>query len=347
MGSFFLGNSVINYITVFIIFFLVYNLIIFLKSNIIKKLQKLSEKTETKIDDVVFNILSKIGTLEYLIISFYISIRFLKVVHTKILLISKIAFLTIILYRVILIIDGLTAIFFENIITTSKESEKSIRVIRNIIKIAIWIFAILFLLHNIGLNINSILTGLGIGGVAIALASQTILKDIFNFFVILLDKPFKTGDFIIIPSSNISGVVEEIGLKSTKIRTLQGEVVIITNSKISEEIIQNFSKMIERRVLVKIGVTYQTPLEKLNKINHIIERAIKKQSNTRFDRANFIRFGDFSLEFEFVYYILSQNYKDFVDTNEKILLEIAQEFKKEEIDFAYPTQTIHLKKEGE
>lgn len=334
-----------NYFLSIIIFFAVYYFTYFLKTHLLKKLQDISKKTDTKIDDVIFNSLSKIGSLEYFIIAIYISIRFLNYIHPKILFISRVAFLAVLLYRIVLIIDEIIAILFENIIKNSKESEKSIKVIRNIIKTVIWIFAILFLLHNIGLNITSILTGLGIGGVAIALASQTILKDIFNFFVIILDKPFKTGDFIMIPSSNIAGTIEEIGLKSTKIRTLQGELVVITNSKISEEIIQNFSKMIERRVIVKIGVTYQTPIEKLKIINKIIENSIKKQQNTRFERTNFVKFGDFSLDFEFVYYVLSPNYKDFLDINEKILFEIAEEFRKENINFAYPTQTIYVKEE--
>ncbi|MCX7641596.1 MAG: mechanosensitive ion channel family protein [Elusimicrobiales bacterium] len=339
------GNSISNYILCITVFILIYNLLKIITSKGISKLQEISIKTETKLDDIIVNTIKEIKNIEYFIVSFYISLKFLKIVNPKILLISKIIFLSVILYRAISLIDKFVSFVFEKITEASKESEKSIRILRNIIKITVWIFAALFLLHNIGININSILTGLGIGGVAIALASQTILKDIFNFFVILLDKPFKIGDFITIPSLSISGIVEEVGLKSTKIRTLQGEVIIITNSKVSEEIIQNFSKMKERRVSVKIGITYNTPLDKIKHIASIIEKIIKTQSNTRFERANLIQFSNSSLDFEFVYYINSPDYIEYIKTNEEILIEIAKQFKKEGVEFAYPTQTIYIKKE--
>lgn len=335
-----------NYLLFILVFLATYYLLKFIKTKVVVKLKELSQKTHTRIDDAILNVISQIKGIEYLIISLYISLHFLKNLNHKILLLSKLAFLTVVLYRVVLIIDELISLFFENITESSKESEKSIKIIRNIIKITIWIFGVLFLLHNTGININSILTGLGIGGVAIALASQTILKDIFNFFVILLDKPFKIGEFIVIPSMNIAGNVEEIGLKSTKIRTLQGEVVTIINSKISEEVIQNFSRMKERRGVIKVGVVYQTPLEKLKQINTIVEEIIKRHPNVRFGRANFIGFSTSSLDFEFVYFILSPDYNEYLKTNEKILFEIASEFAKNNIEFAYPTQTIYLKKEA-
>lgn len=345
MDKIFLGNTLLNYLICVLIFLATYYFLKIIKTKVLTKLSQLSKKTETKIDDAILNVISQIKTIEYFIVSFYISLKFLKILNHKLFIISKIAFLMVILYRVVLLIDELLSIAFENITESSKESEKSIKVIRNIIKTIIWLFGALFLLHNIGININSLLAGLGIGGVAIALAAQTILKDIFNFFVILLDKPFKVGDFISIPSINISGNVEEIGLKSTKIRTLQGEIVIVTNSKISEEVIQNFSKMKERRIIVKVGVTYKTSVEKLKQISNIIENIIKNQRNVRFERVNFIKFSDSSLDFEFVYYILSPDYNEYIRTNEKILLEIVSSFEKNDIEFAYPTQTIYIKKE--
>ncbi|MCX7905223.1 MAG: mechanosensitive ion channel family protein [Elusimicrobiales bacterium] len=338
-------DSLINYVLFIVVLLFIYKILKFIISKLTSKLQEISTKTETKIDDIIVNTLKEIKNIEYFIISFYFSLKFIKTVNYKILLIFKILFLSVIIYRTIFLIDKLISLLFEKVTESSKESEKSINVLKNIIKTVIWIFAVLFFLHNLGININSILAGLGIGGVAIALASQTILKDIFNFFVIIFDKPFKIGDFVTIPSLSITGTIEDIGLKSTKIRTLQGEMVIIANSKISEEIIHNFSKMKERRISIKIGITYNTPLDKIKHINSIIEKAVKLQSNTRFERANLIQFSNSSMEFELIYYINSPDYLEYIKTNEEILISIAKEFKKEGIEFAYPTQTIYLKKE--
>lgn len=340
------GNSILSYIISLVTFILLYYLSLFLKARILKKIKDLASKTETKIDDVIVDNIIKIKKIEIIIISFYFSIRILPHLDQRILTVSTLLFLAVVIYRVIKIIDSLTSVAFESLTETPEESQqRSLNIIRNIIKIFLWLVGLLFLLHNAGFNIGSILTGIGIGGVAVALASQTILKDIFNFFVILLDKPFKIGDFILIQSFNISGVVEEIGLKTTKIKTLSGETAVITNSKITEEVIQNFSKMKERRVVVKISIVYNTPLEKIKEVNKIVEQAVKRQKTVRFDRANFVKFSDYSLDFEFVYYVLSSDYNQYLDINEKILLDIAESFKKHSIEFAYPTQSIYLYKE--
>lgn len=344
-GSF-LGNTYFNYILSLSVLLLLYFFSKCIVSKLVRNLEEIAKKTQTKIDDVVISVLANIKPFEYFLISFYISVKTLKFIDYRILTLSKIMFLGVVLYRVIMLIDKLIGLGFEGIINQSKESEKSIRIIRNIVKIMLWIFGLLFLLHNIGLNVNSILAGIGIGGVAIALASQTILKDIFSFFVILIDKPFQIGDFIILPSLNIIGNIEEIGLKTTKIRSLNGEMIVITNSKITEEVIQNFTRMKERRVVGKLGVVYQTPVEKIKKIDKIIEDSIRKQELVRFDRVSLLKFSDFSLDFEFVYYVLTPDYNQYIKINEEILIEIAKKFKEEGIDFAYPTQTIYLNKGG-
>jgi len=332
-------NSVYKYIFSILLFFTLLKIIYYFKKNIIIKLEKISKKTETKLDDLLLQIIKKISWFEYQIIALYFSTRHL-ILNNFISNIIKYLLIITITYRVVIALEKLLELFFQEI--SGKEYEKSIKTISLVFRVIIWIIAILFVLHNIGIKITALLTGLGIGGVAIALASQTILGDVFNFFVILLDKPFKIGDFIIIPSQNLLGTIEEIGLKSVKIRTLRGELLIITNSKIMSESIQNFSSMQRRRVVFNIGVIYETPLDKLKLIPQIIKDVIEKTENTTFDRSNLINFAAYSIDFETVYYVNSPDYNLYANTHEKILTDIFKKFKENDISFAYPTQTLIL-----
>ena len=211
-----------------------------------------------------------------------------------------------------------------------------------IIKGVIWGFGILLVLSNLGINISSLLAGLGIGGIAVALALQNILGDLFSAFAIYLDKPFEVGDFIVVGESK--GTVEKIGIKTSRLRALQGEELIISNKELTNARIQNFKKMKERRITFRLGVTYETPLEKLKKIPEIIKQIITSFEDTRFERAHFVQFGDFALIFEVVYYMTTPAYIDYLNTQEKINFKIKEIFEKENIEMAYPTQTIFLKK---
>ena len=335
----FLSNSLYKYITSFVIFFISIKILYYFKKYALSKIEELSKNTETKIDDALIEIIKGISWLEYQIIAIYLATRNLTFPITlsniiKYLLIFSIT------YRVVISLEKLLKFTLEEI--SGKEYEKSIKIIGIIFRVVIWIIAVLFILHNLGVKITALLTGLGIGGIAIAMASQTILGDMFNFFVILLDKPFKIGDFIVLPSQKLSGTVEEIGLKSVKIRTLTGDLLIITNSKIMSEIIQNFSYMIERRVVFTLNIVYNTPEEKLKLVPKIVKEVIENTENARFDRSNIINLGSYSIDFENVYYVKSSDYDLYVRTNEKILSEIFKKFKENNISFAYPTQKIIL-----
>jgi len=335
----FFSNSIYKYLFSLLTYFISLKILYYFKKNILLKIEELSKKTETKFDDALVEIIKNISWFEHQIIAIYFATRHLLLNH---LISNIIKYLLIfaITYRVVVSLEKLLKFALEEI--SGKEYEKSIKTIGIIFRVIIWIIAVLFILNNLGVKITALLTGLGIGGIAIAMASQTILGDMFNFFVILLDKPFKIGDFILIPSQNLSGTVEEIGLKSVKIRTLTGDLLIITNSKIMSEIIQNFSSMIERRVVFTLNIAYNTPEEKLKLVPKIVKEIIENTENTRFDRSNMINLGSYSIDFENVYYVKSPDYNTYVKTNEKILSEIFKKFKENNISFAYPTQTIIL-----
>ncbi|MFW2405615.1 MAG: mechanosensitive ion channel family protein [Gammaproteobacteria bacterium] len=207
-------------------------------------------------------------------------------------------------------------------------------------RIAIWSLVLLLALDNLGVNITALVAGLGVGGIAVALAAQNILGDLFASLSIVLDKPFVVGDFIII--DDYLGSVERVGIKTTRVRSLSGEQLIFSNNDLLSGRIRNYGRMFERRVVFSIGVTYQTPVEHLRRIPEIIREAIESQDRTRFDRAHFQKHGDFALIFEAVYYVLSPEYNLYMDTQQAINLFIHEQFAREGIEFAYPTQTVFL-----
>ena len=225
---------------------------------------------------------------------------------------------------------------------TDTNLTKTLQGLGIVIKIVLWTLALVFFLDNLGFKISAVITGLGIGGVAIALAAQAILKDLFSYFCIIFDQPFRIGDFIVV--GDFMGTIEHIGIKTTRLRSLGGELLVIANSDLTDSRLRNFQLMHRRRVVFKIGVVYATPLEVLKEIPQIIEGIIKKIKDAVFERAHFSNFGDFSLVFEVVYYVLGSDYQKYMDIQQEINFAIKEEFEKRKIEFAYPTQTVLLQK---
>ncbi len=333
----FLGNNAYEYLRALIIFIGLIIILKIFKSIIIQKLKKLAKKTKTEFDDILINIFQTIKPPFYLLASLYISIKTLIIpdIASKII---NILFIIIIIYEVIRALEKMVDYLFK---IKGKENASISRTIKLIIKICIWTFGIILALGNLGVNVTSFIAGLGIGGIAIALALQNILKDIFSNFSILIDKPFEIGDFIKI--GNDMGTVEKIGIKTTHIRTLDGEQLIIANSELTDARVQNFKRLEKRRALFNIGVIYETSSEKLAQIPQIIESIIKREKQAEFDRCHFKNFGDFSLNFEISYYANTQDYKEYLDIVEKINLAIIDSFRKENIEFAYPTHVEYQK----
>jgi small-conductance mechanosensitive channel len=221
----------------------------------------------------------------------------------------------------------------------------SVGAVSLMIRVGVWSLVVLLSLGNMGIDVTALVAGLGIGGVAIALASQSILGDLFASLSIVLDKPFVLGDFLIVDDH--LGSVEDIGLKTTRVRSLSGEQLVFSNADLLNSRIRNYGRMFERRVVFKIGVTYQTSREKVEKIPVILREAVESLGEqVRFDRAHFQAYGDFALTFETVYYVLGPDYNLYMDCQQAINLWIHERFEAEEIEFAYPTQTLFLVKGG-
>ena len=211
-------------------------------------------------------------------------------------------------------------------------------------KIILWSIVLLLVLDNLGVNITALVAGLGVGGIAVALAVQTVLGDLFASLSIVLDKPFVVGDFLIV--GDLLGSVEYVGLKTTRLRSLSGEQLVFSNSDLLNSRIRNFGRMYERRVSFDIGVTYQTSRDKIKMIPTIIREAVEAQENTRFDRSHFKQYGDFALLFESVYYVKGPDYNLYMDIQQAINLQIHERFEQEGIEFAYPTQTLFVQQQS-
>lgn len=205
---------------------------------------------------------------------------------------------------------------------------------------AIWAIALLMILDNLGFNITTLVASLGIGGVAIALAVQNVLADLFASLSIGLDKPFVVGDFIIV--DDLMGTVEHVGLKTTRLRSLSGEQLVFSNGDLLKSRIRNYKRMYERRIVFTFGVVYDTPRETLARLADEVRAIIEAQPKTRFDRAHFFRFGEFSLDFEVVYFVLDPDYNLYMDIQQAINLAIMARFEALEVGFAFPTSTLRV-----
>lgn len=223
---------------------------------------------------------------------------------------------------------------------TDRAAVGSLGIIGFVMRLLVWTLVLLLALDNLGIDITALVAGLGVGGIAVALAVQNVLGDLFASLSITLDRPFVIGDFVVV--GEFMGNVENIGVKSTRLRSLGGEQIVMSNADLLGSRLRNYGRMAERRVLFSLGVTYETPRAKLKQIPAIIRACIERQEGVRFDRSHFSKYGNFSLDFESVYYVLSPDYGRHMDLQQAIFFDIHEAFEREQIEFAYPTQKLWL-----
>ena len=207
-------------------------------------------------------------------------------------------------------------------------------------KLLLWAVILLLMLDNLGVNVTALVAGLGVGGIAVALAVQNILGDLFASLSIVLDKPFVIGDSITV--DNYTGTVEHVGLKTTRIRSLGGEQLVFSNSDLLKARLRNFKRMEERRIVFNIGVLYQTAPEKLERIPAMVKEIVEQTAHARFDRAHLRDLGDSALVFEIVYWVLDPMYVRYMDAQQSINIGLLRRFADENIGFAYPTQSLFI-----
>lgn len=339
------GNTIYDYFLSFSFFIGSVLFVFFFKKHVLIRLRTWAGNTETSIDDLLVVAIAKAIPVIYVGI-FYVSMRHLNlsVKFERGLELSVIVLLTLLAVRVLVSSFNFGLQTYLDKSSDSSTGEKQLKGIRGLVNVAIWGIALVFLLDNLGVKISAVVAGLGIGGIAVALAAQAVLGDLFSYFVIFFDKPFEVGDFITVGDK--MGVVEQIGIKTTRIRALGGEQLVFSNTDLTNSRVHNFKKMEKRRVVFKLGVIYLTPSQKLKVIPQIVKHAIESQQGAAYDRGHFANFGDFSLNFEFVYYVTGADYTQYMNIQQNINLAIFEAFEKEKIEFAFPTQTVFVNNAG-
>ncbi|MFZ2455097.1 MAG: mechanosensitive ion channel family protein [Candidatus Altiarchaeia archaeon] len=352
LGSFFDYNKVLDYLAVngqdYLISLVVFiasaiSLKIF-KTIILGKLRKISEKTANQYDDLFVEIIDRVGWNFYVVVSLYIATRFVQLprfIDSVIYYLFLIGLTYYVIRAFQEIIDFSSKILIKKRQEEEKDADTSlIQLLCKIMDGVLWGIAVLLILQNLGYDISALIAGLGIGGLAVAIALQNVLSDIFASFSIYFDKPFKVGDFIIVGED--MGSVKKIGIQTTRLESLWGQEIIISNRELVSTRINNYKRMEKRRVQFNFGVVYGTSAEKMKKVIEIVKVIFENIPGSKLDRVHFKAFGDFSLNFEVVYYVDSGDYNRYMDIQQMINFALKDRFEKEGIEFAYPTQTILL-----
>jgi len=227
-----------------------------------------------------------------------------------------------------------------DLLQSDRQTATTLNVVGFVGRLVVWAVVVLMALDNLGVNITALVAGLGVGGIAMALAVQSVLGDLLASVAIALDKPFAVGDFLVLQDH--MGTVEQVGIKSTKLRSLSGEQLVISNADLLSSRVRNYGRMAERRVVFSFGVLYETAPEKLRAVPRLVERVICAQPVTRFDRCHLLRFGACSLDYECVYYVLDRDYNVHMDIQQAVILGIIEALAGAGVEFAYPTQKLFL-----
>lgn len=209
-----------------------------------------------------------------------------------------------------------------------------------ILRLMVWAMMLLAILSNMGIDITALVASLGVGGIAIALAIQTVLSDVFASLAIGFDKPFEHGDFIVF--GDVAGTIEHIGLKTTRLRSLSGEQIVCSNTILLQQTIHNYKRMQQRRIVFKFGVTYDTPAEKVRQMGEMIKQIVEGIENTRFDRGHFLAFDEYQLTFEVVYFVTVADYNKYMDVQQEINLQLMERLAEKGIRFAFPTRRVEF-----
>jgi small-conductance mechanosensitive channel len=313
---------------------------------VIRRLKALTHRTSTDLDDLVIELLQKTKGLFILLVAIWAASLLLGLDP------AMEGWLHRILGVGLLVQGGLWGTGVVNYVMGRSRRQQveedpslatAVGILGFVAKGVVWIIFVLLILQNLGVEITALLAGVSVGGIAVALAVQNVLGDLLASLSIILDKPFVIGDFIVV--GEFSGTVEHVGLKTTHVRSVNGEQLVFANSDLLGSRIRNYKRMQERRVVFTLGLVYDTPPEKLEEATRIIREVVEAQELARFDRTHFKSFGNFSLDVETVFFMTVPDYPAYMDVQQAINLELFRRFGEAGIEFAFPTQTLHVRKE--
>ena len=341
----FLGNTAWQWAIAGVIFISLLLILKVFQLFLLARLKKLAKKTKGDIDDVLVDIAAGIRSIFYIMVSVFVASQYL-VLHPLLQKAIDLFFYVVLIAEAIRIIESISTYGMKAYLRRREQGAAEQKAMVNMalifIRIALWSLGILFILSNLGVNVTSLIASLGIGGVAVAFALQNLLSDVFSSFSILFDKPFSIGDFIVVGQD--SGVVQKIGLKTTRIKTLRGEEMVIPNRDLTTARVQNLKTLERRRETLNFGIVYQTDAKTLASIPSIVQGIVEKQEDVTFDRCHFVSYGESALLFETVYHVESPEYPVYMNAKQAVNLALFKQFEQKGISFAYPTQTLFVKK---
>jgi small-conductance mechanosensitive channel len=338
-----LDNTVLVWATTIAVFLVAWSVLATLRGLLRRRLKKLAGDGSLAATKIAHRVTAQTSIWFLMFVALLIASRFLHSTPWTDTLIPRVVTIALLVQLGLWASTALTTFIHlrrEQQLTADPGAVAALDLLGFVLRLVVWVAVLLVMLDNLGVNITALIAGLGVGGVAVALAAQNILGDLFASLSIVLDKPFVVGDFLIL--GEYLGSVEHVGLKTTRLRSLSGEQLVFSNADLLNSRIRNYGRMFERRIVFSVGVTYQTPAEKLKRIPVIIRTAVESQKPVRFDRAHFQSFGDFALVFEVVYYVLVPDYNTYMDIQQAINLTLYEQFAAEGIEFAYPTQTLFV-----
>ncbi|TGY89814.1 mechanosensitive ion channel family protein [Marinicauda algicola] len=311
-------------------------------------IKRFARRDETALPAIFSRAISKIGSLFLLIVAIALTVRLFAVPETVDELITGLLVIAVVIQTALLGQEIAVSLLLRRAQRAGEAGSglaNAVGVLKWLIIGLIWVLTFIILLDTAGIQVTALIAGLGVGGIAIGLAAQGIFSDLFASISILSDKPFKKGDFIIFGppgGAQISGNVEEIGLRTTRIRALSGEQISVSNTDLLGERVHNYQRLERRRQVVPFGVLYQTPADIAEKIPQWVREDLEAIELLTFDRCHLIAFGDSSLNYELVFWVEAPEFVTFRDKTQEALLTIMRRFDAEGVDFAYPSRTLFL-----
>ncbi len=336
------GNTLAEWAIAIGVFLVIFVALQLARVLLVKRLHALAKKSAFKFDDVLSGFFNSLKTPVFILVALFVAIRGVEIPES-LQLILEVAWVVVIVAQVVRLLEEITVMLLERQFHSKHSNAPLPAVFRIAIRILLWSVGLLLILSNIGVDITSLVAGLGIGGLAVSLALQNILTDMFSSFSIAVDRPFEVGDFIIV--GDHKGTVKHIGLKTTRITALEGEEVVISNTELTTARVQNYKKMQKRRIEFTFGCSYDAKPSQMKQIAKDVAALIDAHELAEIDRVNFKEFGNSELVFEAVYYLLTNAYNKYMETQEDINVQIMEYFEQNGLEMAFPTQTLYIKKE--
>lgn len=350
MSSIYLGNSTRAWLIAAVMAAVVYIALAVVRRVLISRLGVLAARTETDFDDAIVDLVKNTRPFFVAAVSLGAALRGLNI-HSKLVGPLTAVIELLVLLQIGLWISGLIAFLVERSLTKRREVADRIgiaamRAIGITVKTVAWIVIFIVAVQFVfGKPVTALITGLGVGGIAIALAVQNILGDLLAAVAIVFDRPFDVGDTIAVDT--MVGTVEQIGLKTTRLRSVTGEQLIIGNGELLKSKLRNYKRMYERRVLLNLDLTFDTAPDVITRIPPMIQEIVSAQQGVRFERSHFAGFLESALRIETVYYVLDPDYSRSMDVQQAVNLEVLRRFKAQSINFAFPTTTVHAVAAGD